>query len=367
MKNKNFVFRVDSSKKIGSGHLMRTLTLAKGLREKGCICSFLSRSLDGNLNHSILSEGFALKELPSPDKNYTIANTNTKKNGHIEWLEVDWKNDARETKEILSDINPDWLVVDHYSISEDWEKAVLCKNFRIMVIDDLADRKHICDILLDQNLGSNDFLYKNLVPETCKKFFGPKYALLRPEFPENRSLSLKRRKEGKLKNILINFGGGNPDNFIQKTLQALLNVDLPKDASITVIFGGIDAINDEHRLLISKFKIKIKVFEMIKNMSEILIDTDLVIGAAGSSSWERCCLGIPSLVFSLGLNQNRIAKELSNVGAAIYLEEHDLQTYKLNLLFKDLMQDNKLRKISQNASSVCPGSGLNIIIDELIN
>ena len=111
-------------------------TLAKGLREKGSICSFISRSLDGNLNHLISLEGFHLKELPPPEKNFT--NTNKNKHAHIDWLEVDWKIDACETKDIISNMNPDWLVVDHYSLSEDWEKKVTNQNLSIMVIDDLS-------------------------------------------------------------------------------------------------------------------------------------------------------------------------------------------------------------------------------------
>ena len=363
MKDNIFVFRVDSSIEIGSGHLMRCLTLAKGLSEKGAICSFICRALDGNLNYLVSSEGFFFEELPPPDGN--SIHSSEKELAHTDWLGVDWKIDAHETLNILSDLNPDWLVVDHYGLWEDWEKIIINNDLKIMVIDDLADRKHYCNLFLDQNLGSNSLLYENLVPEKCDKFFGPKYALLRPEFYENRQLSLERRQEGNLKKILINFGGGDPDNYISGSLKALLNVELPQDASISIIFGGIGAATDEHKLLISQFKNDIKVYDRVNNMSEFLVDTDLAIGAAGSSSWERCCLGVPSLVFSLGLNQNRIAEQLSDIGAVIYLEKHDLDNEKFSILFKDLMQGDKLKEMSNKASNICDGSGLDRIVNEL--
>ena len=342
---------------------MRCLTLAKGLRKKKAICTFICRALDGNLNHLVLSEEFFLEELPPPNTNFT--QSTKKEHAHSNWLKVDWRVDATETAAILIDLKPDWLVVDHYALSEKWEKTIINNDIKIMVIDDLADRKHCCNLLLDQNLGSNMFLYDNLVPEMCRNFFVPEYALLRPEFRENRLLSIERRQKGELKNILINFGGGDPDNYIARILKSLLGVKLPQNAVISVIFGGMGEINDEHKLLILQFKNEVKVYKMVNNMAEFLVDTDLVIGAAGSSSWERCCLGVPSIVFPLALNQIRIAEQLSNSGAVIALEKHDLDNHKFSTLLNDLIQGDKLKKISNKASNICDGSGLERIVNEL--
>ena len=363
MKANNFVFRVDSSIDIGSGHLMRCLTLAKGLREEGAICSFICRELDGNLNHLVSLEEFFLEELPPPVED--SIHTGKKELAHSDWLVVDWKIDAQETSNILSLLNPDWLVVDHYALWEDWEKNIYNNDFKIMVIDDLADRNHYCNLLLDQNLGSNSLLYEDLVPEESKKFFGPKYALLRPEFYDNRLPSLKRREEGNLRNILINFGGGDSQNYIPSILRALLDIELPQEVIISIILGGIGQVTDEHKLLISQFRNEIKIYGMVNNMSEFLLETDLAIGAAGSSSWERCCLGVPSIVFSLSYNQNKIAEQLSDTGAAVYLEKHDLDNKKFSLLLNKLMKGKKLKEISDRASNICDGRGLDRIINEL--
>lgn len=363
MKNKTFVFRVDSSKEIGSGHLMRCLTLARSLRNEGAVCSFICRALEGNLNYLVESEGFFIQELPLHNNYAKPTNIEIT---HSDWLGVDWKIDAKETSIIISDLKPNWLIIDHYSLWENWEKSIIKNNnTKIMVIDDLADRKHHCHLLLDQNLGSNEALYKGLVPKACKKIFGPQYALLRSEFHENRSVSLEKRNQGKLKKILINFGGGDPLNYIGKILKNLSNVELSKNFEISVIFGGLSQAKDEHWNLLSKFKNKVMFHDVVKNMAEFLVNTDIVIGAAGSSSWERCCLGVPSIVFPLALNQIRIAEQLSNSGAVISLEENDISNNKLADELKNIMQGDNLKKMSIKASSLCDGLGVDRIMHEL--
>ena len=126
METVNYVFRVDSSSKIGSGHIIRCLTLARALRDIGAICSFVCRALEGNLNHLVVSEGFSLNELPQ-----SVAGTKTtyeKEPYHSYWREVDWEIDATETLSILSVIKPQWLIVDHYGLWHDWQMAVAVRR-----------------------------------------------------------------------------------------------------------------------------------------------------------------------------------------------------------------------------------------------
>jgi len=358
-----FFFRVDSSQKIGSGHLMRCLTLANRLREIGAECTFVCRALNGNLNRLIVSDGFSLVELPRPDTAFIKSGDSEPL--HSDWREVSWKIDAMETTRALSGKNAGWLIVDHYGIWKDWQLVVKDYVGKIMVIDDLADRKHYCDVLLDQNLGSDISLYEKLVPNTCKTFFGPKYALVRPEFAAWRSSSLERRKDGKLKNILINFGGGDPEGYITRTLESLFNSVLSSEITILVIFGGLTLPDDRHQGLISRFQAKIEIYGMVNNMAEILSGSDLVIGAAGSSSWERCALGVPSIVFPIALNQTRIAEQLAASGAVISLDTQDLDNNKLAILVNDLLQGDNLKQMSKKASSMSVGTGLEEIIHEL--
>ena len=359
METVNYVFRVDSSGKIGSGHLMRCLTLAMALRDVGALCSFICRALEGNLNHLVVSEGFSLNELAQSGADAKATYENEPY--HSSWREVGWEVDAAETLSVLSVLKPQWLVVDHYGLWYDWQVAV-GSGCKIMVIDDLADRKHHCDLLLDQNLGSDALGYESLIPSVCTTLFGPDYALLRPEFKEYREASLARRVDYGMENILINFGGGDPDNHIVRVLRALLSIDLPSNVTISIIFGGLSAINEEHKQLISQFSNTITSYGMVSNMAEILSVSDLVIGAAGSSSWERCCLGVPSIIFPVALNQSGIAEQLSKCGAAIVLTNQDLSNGNLGLLVNQMLQSQDLAKMSKIAATVCDGNGLDKII-----
>ena len=356
----DYVFRVDSSSKIGSGHLMRCLTLARALRDVGALCSFICRALEGNLNHLVVSEGFSLNELA-----HSRAGAKAAYEGepyHSYWREVDWKIDAAETLSALSVLKPRWLVVDHYGLWYDWQVAV-ASGCKIMVIDDLADRHHHCDLLLDQNLSSDTLGYQSLIPRDCTTLLGPDYALLRPEFKDYREASLARRVGYGVNNILINFGGGDPDNHIAKVLRALLTIDISSNVTISIIFGGLSKINEEHKQLISQFSNTIVSYGMVTNMAELLSVSDLAIGAAGSSSWERCCLGVPSIIFPVALNQSGIAEQLSRCGAAIALTNQDLSNGNLGLLVSQILQGQDLTKMSKAAASVCDGNGLAKIIN----
>ena len=359
METVNYVFRVDSSGKIGSGHLMRCLTLARALRDVGALCSFICRALEGNLNHLVAAEGFSLKELARPGAGAKTTYENEPY--HSSWREVDWEVDAAETLSVLSALKPQWLVVDHYGLWYDWQVAV-GSGCKIMVIDDLADRNHHCDLLLDQNLGSDILGYECLIPSDCTTLFGPDYALLRPEFKEYREASLARRANHGIDNILINFGGGDPDNYIARVLRALLNIDMLSNLTISIIFGGLSEINEEHKNLICQFSNTITSYGMVNNMAEILSGSDLVIGAAGSSSWERCCLGVPSIIFPVALNQSEISKQLSKCGAAIALTNQDLSNGNLELLVNQMLQSQDLAMMSKVAATVCDGNGLSKII-----
>lgn len=357
------VFRVDSSRQIGSGHLMRCLTLARGLKKAGASCSFVSRALDGNLNGLISSEGFTLIELPKSE--LPIQKPGKSEPSHSHWREAGWEIDALETLKVVSNQKVDWLIVDHYGLWGNWHIVMRDCHAKIMVIDDLADRKHDCDLLLDQNLGSDLELYQGLIPTECRSVFGPDYALLRPEFSDYRESSLKRRHEGKIDHIMINFGGGDPFDYIGKTLGALLNMDISHHVTISIIFGGLATMTSEHQRLISCMPVKVKTYGAVTNMAEILSDCDLVIGAAGGSAWERCCLGVPSLVFPLALNQVNIAKNLATCGASIVLGARDFVNGKFESMISNMFQNADLRIMSRKASSICDGTGVGKIIREL--
>ena len=190
-------FRADASSQIGTGHIMRCLTLADALCEQGAHCQFICREHKGHLIDYIRSKGYAVHAPQS----LQLKRPSASGLAHSHWLGVDWQTDAEQTREVLGDQLVDWLIVDHYALDHRWETALNSTCKRIMVIDDLADRPHECDVLLDQNYGSCAERYAGLVPTECIQLYGPKFALLKPIYAERRAKQTVR--SGKIERVLI--------------------------------------------------------------------------------------------------------------------------------------------------------------------
>ncbi|MDR5907505.1 UDP-2,4-diacetamido-2,4,6-trideoxy-beta-L-altropyranose hydrolase [Franzmannia qiaohouensis] len=349
------VFRVDASIDIGTGHVMRCLTLADALSSKGVDCHFVSRELHGNLIEQTRLRGYTVHVLPAPcDKTYLAQEP-----PYASWLGVDWLTDAAESSSVLRDLNPEWLVLDHYALDGRWEEATRQHWQRLFVIDDLADRTHIADLLLDQNLGRQVSDYKSLLPEHAHCLVGPQYALLRPEFAELRPYSLMRREAGALRHLLISLGGVDKDNATGTVLRTLQDCPLPEDCTITVVMGGhaphLDDVQAAAATMTWPTEVVINVSDMAKRMAE----ADLAIGAAGSSSWERCCLGLPTLLLILAENQKQIAHAMDASGAALILGD-PTQLDKLSVRWESLTQSHVLAQVSKTARSVTAGNGSEI-------
>lgn len=288
------VFRVDSSTLIGSGHLMRCLTLAGQLKKiKQVEITFISRNLAGNLNHFIEGNGYRLLLLPKavPMEELT---------GYEQWLTVRQEIDAEQTRQLFQGLAVKYLIIDSYAIDETWEDIVRPYVDKIMVIDDLANRKHNCDILLDQNYYCElEHRYTGLVPSHCKLLLGPRYALLREEFYETRKKM--RIRDGTVKNILIFFGGSDLTNETMKALQALEALQRT-GIQVNVVVGA----SNKNKESIEAYCLQhehIHYFCQVNNMAELINEADLAIGAGGTTTWERCFLGLPSIVIAIAENQ----------------------------------------------------------------
>ena len=178
------VFRVDASLKMGTGHVMRCLALAQMLKENGANVEFICRKHKGSLIEKIRSGGFVVHELEVFEE-IEVDN----KLAHSHWLGATQQQDANDCIDMLKAEKSDWIVVDHYALDEQWQKRLKPYYEKLMVIDDLADRKHQCDILLDQTFGRQQEDYSELTPKDCQLLLSSKYALLRPEFSKWRSYS----------------------------------------------------------------------------------------------------------------------------------------------------------------------------------
>lgn len=314
--------RTEASPQIGGGHVMRCLVLANALQEVGWQTIFVTS--DESVNHI---EVLKTQILISP---------------------AVFENSPPQM---------DLLIIDYYDLGSEYEIKFRDLAKKILVIEDVPQKFHECDYLLNQNLGIQEKDYQGLIPTGCKLLLGPQYALLRPEFSKWRSYSLERRKNlSKIKRIFINFGLSEQTALYKKILQALSNLKEEKYEIDIVLGQKSQEIEGYARTLALNIYIHINP----SNLAELMANADLAIGAAGSSSWERCCLGLPTLLFVLAENQRTIAYELEKAGGGLRCNEQDFYE---NIKILDL----NLREQSIISSRQCDGNGYKITLNIITN
>lgn len=357
-----FIIRTDAARHIGTGHVMRCLTLAKALVSRGHQVSFISRAFEGNLIEFVRKEGFPVFELLN-SSNVNLSSTELL---YSEWLSVSEEDDFKQCSSFLADEAPDWLIIDHYALSERWENRAraLCEN--IFVIDDLANRPHNCDLLLDQNYGSSDESYSELTPPKCKLLIGTKYALLRQEFKEWRENSLTRRatSDYAFEHVLVNLGGVDKDNHTLAVLRILEKVLTTQ--RVTVVMGH----SAPHITSVQRFAknslVNCEVIVGASNMAEIMANSDLAIGAAGATSWERCCLGLPTILLVIAENQRAIATNLTDVNAVWSVSLGPQFESEVVSVIQDIYASTHLLKDKSFAATmVVDGMGADRVIHEI--
>ncbi|MGE4534750.1 UDP-2,4-diacetamido-2,4,6-trideoxy-beta-L-altropyranose hydrolase [Halomonas sp.] len=366
----NVIFRADASLEIGSGHVMRCLTLADALQARGVECHFFCREHPGHLCELIEARGYPVHRLPQEERNTDTAITpgTEPEPAHAHWLGASWAEDAAACLPILAELSPAWLVVDHYALDHRWETAVLDgiagSRPQLLVIDDLADRHHVADLLLDQNLGRQAEDYRGLVPEACQILAGPRYALLRPEFREWREVSLSgRAREPRLQRLLINLGGVDKDNVTGQVLEALTTCDLPEDLQISVVMGASAPWRESVTAQAKKMPWPTEVVVNVNDMAQRMAEADLAIGAAGSTSWERCCLGLPTLMVVLADNQESSARALQEIGAANYIGQTAVLREELpKKLERFRVSSLALKNMTVSSAAICDGSGVSQVV-----
>ena len=340
-------FRIDSSVHMGSGHLMRCLTLAEALRDKGVEIFFICREYPGNLNSLLAQKGFSVAVLSTS----TVGGQSSAENNYP-WLKMSQVEDAELTIQALNDKKPDWLVVDHYGLDIEWEQRIKRHVEKLMVIDDFTKRDHDCDVLLDQNYSvEGEQRYTGFVPSTCKVLLGPVYALLRKEFKFLRESEGSGSRE--LEKILVFFTSGDDQG---ETLKAMQGIELfGKVDRIDVVVGQANPNNEA---------IKKKCDDhhwgyhcQVDYMPTLIAQADLVIGAGGSSNWERCALGVPALVTILAENQAPIAQDLDSFGVVYNLGWNYNLTPMDYARALDLMDHERLELMSMKSLNLVDAIG----------
>lgn len=356
-------FRADASIQIGTGHVMRCLTLADALRARGHECIFICRDHTGNLAELIARRGFELHlmnhegpigQSPGSTADFAL--------GYESWLGTSWQRDAEQTIDSLKGKRMDLMIVDHYALDALWEEEIAGVANEVMVVDDLANRPHVADILLDQNLGRSKGDYDHLVTANCKRLIGPEYALLRPEFHRFRTKSLERRCEPELLRILVSMGGTDTPNATAAVLASLESSSLPSQLRLDVVMGATATWLNDIQNVAKTSRFNVTVSTNVQDMGERMCLADLSIGAAGSTSWERCALGLPSIVVSQAQNQSGILQALSDAGAAIKLDFPIDEAQLASLVVDFYKNPEKLARMAREASLICDGMGVQRVI-----
>jgi UDP-2,4-diacetamido-2,4,6-trideoxy-beta-L-altropyranose hydrolase len=363
-------FRTDASLHIGTGHVMRCLTLADALAAKGAKCEFICRAHEGHLIEFIRSNGYVVHALPMNQEtnaglSVPMRDIPGNQTAHSRWLGASQTQDAEACAPILAAQRPDWLIVDHYALDAQWERALVPHYRKLMVIDDLADRPHACNLLLDQTFGRDEANYRPLVPTDCRLLCGSQYALLRPEFAALRPYSLQRRARPALRELLITMGGVDKDNATGQVLQALCACSLHAECRITVVMGATAPWLEEVRTQAQDMPWPTRVLVGVSEMAQLMADSDLAIGAAGATSWERCCLGLPTIMLVLAENQRKIAEGLCKAGAAHLVDMALINNQPL--IAPKYIETPSLSAMSCAAAAITDGLGAEQVMENLMN
>lgn len=354
----NIVIRGDSSIYLGIGHIQRCLTLADALYKRNANVCFICRELPGNACAEIERRGFEVFRLP-----YDSLVGDDKHSQYKRLLGADLETDANQIKAVLMGLNQkvDWLIVDHYALDKSWETQLRAYVDKIMVIDDLVDQPHDCDLLLNQNLHNNlEARYEGLLPDHCQKLLGPEFAMLRPEFRETRKNL--RDRDGSINRIMIFFGGGDPNKETVKALEAIRLLNRP-DIVVDVVVGSANPYTEEIKQVCNKLP-NARFYSQVDNMAQLMADADLAIGAGGSTTWERCFLGLPSITLVIAQNQLEASRNVAALGATWNLGwGSDISVEELAIAIRRAVDNpNDVKKMGLAATQIM---GASLLEEEL--
>lgn len=348
--------RTDASQRIGTGHLMRCLTLADVLRAGGAHTRFVCRPLPQELDQVVRARGHELVVLPAgmdpvekalgPAAGANRASAPPPDPPHAAWLDATQEDDARATLAALAGDGPwHWLVVDHYALDVRWEAPLRAHARRILAIDDLADRRHDCDALLDQNLYADmQARYDGWVPEGCARLLGPRHALLRPEFAAARAEL--RPRGAAVRRVLVFFGGIDARNLTGVALDALDAIG--GEFGVDVVIG---AAHPQRDALVTRCAARPSTTCHVQaaNMAELIACADVGVGAAGVATWERCALGLPALAVAVAANQQALLRDAARAGLVLGPDIDGGDAVALALHLRALIGNGALRAHMEQA------------------
>lgn len=313
----NVIIRADASVQIGSGHVMRCLTIAKKLRGNGCHVQFWMEPLEGNLIDYVKKEGF---------------------------FNLTERQQA------------DLYIIDHYQLGKEWEQSLRSFTKKIVVIDDLA-REHDCDLVLDQNVVPNyEARYDGVVPATSVKLLGPQYLMMRDEFVDARK-KIKTRNDN-VERLLIFMGGTDPTNETMKILQALQFFNF---SHVDVVVGNGNPVKQQIKLICQERGYHFHC--QINYMAELMQNADFAIGAGGATMWERCYVGLPSSATIVADNQISTTEFAHTLGVVKNLGWHEQVTVET---YKKLLSNLQISEMSKKGLELTATKQPNAWLQEIL-
>jgi len=364
-----FVLRADASVEIGIGHVMRCLALAEWALDYNLTAVLITRALPKSLEKYVNSIYTKVKLLPKSN--------NVKNSGnypHSMWLPVSEQKDAKQTSDIIlgeeleMGCPPSFIVVDHYALAS--PREVKINRFApILCIDDLSDRPHKCKWLIDQTFNKNKESYSSLINKDTRVFIGATFALLRKEFQKHSEIE-KRNFPNKQRNwhVLITLGGVDKLNTSGLILDLLSQTSIFHRMNITTVVGSENPNLKDLRLKRNMHPERIRLMIDVSNMSDLMHESDLCLGAAGSTSWERCAMNLPSLLVVLSDNQQTIAENLDQEGVCVNMgraKNLNIQVIE-NGILNIINQPNKYKEMVKKSHTTCDGLGCKRILDTIM-
>lgn len=346
---------------MGGGHMMRCLALANALATHGAQSVFLCAQISNGLSTRITQAGHRLILLPARDTSVvTGSGHDTQAPAHASWLgsdwDTDWRWDAHQCSVLLDGMRPDWIVVDHYALDYRWHTQMRAclrsPSCGVLVIDDLGDRDLACDVLLDPNFRPPGVdVFSDRVPPVCKRFGGPQMALLDLAFGQAHLCGSVRHD---LRHLLI-YLGETPARFFVPILDALL---VHPEVSADLVASDAIAQDPELRTHPGVQGGQVTLWKPQPNLISFMQRADLAIGPIGSTTWERLCLGVPTIAVTMAANQERIARDLHEAGLIDLLGRVDqLDAACYTAALTRMVQGTRIRDMSDRAFAECDGNG----------
>ena len=309
------VFRVDASVDIGSGHFMRSLSLAKAMVSAGVQCRFVCRDLPGHMAEHVRSRKIDVVMLPllAPYKKPESSDD------YAGWLQVDQAQDADEFVANLP-AKCDLVVVDHYGLDKVWESKVIDHCDQLVAIDDLC-RSHIADVLIDQTFGRDQTAYK----ASKVKFVlaGQQYALLWPKYYRYHEACIRRQMPNRHR-LLVSMGGYDTLNMTGAVLDLLAAAPPEWLERVDVVLTAAAPHYEEVRRKIERRGAPLVLHDFVQDFGGLMMGSTMAIGAAGTTTWERAALGLPSILVPVAENQAAVAAAMREAKTAIVIEPEDL-------------------------------------------